>query len=129
VFTVPAFEVNRESVYLNGLRLTRNLDYTVGVGSGSTDYTLIELSAVKFPGGIELDSDVLEVVTENVDPSLSLILSKLESISTATYGSWNWNKITNLLTMYDEDGNPSLIFEVNDSSDSASRERRQDLEA
>lgn len=128
-FIVPAFELNRESVYLNGLRLVRSVDYTIGVQEGSTDYTVIELDALKFPNGIELATDVLEVITENVDSVLPLILSRLEAIATATYGSWNWDKVNNLLTMYDENGTPSLVFEVNDSSDAASRERRQDLEA
>lgn len=54
--------------------------------------------------------------------------SKIDSILTATIGSWQWDKRNSILTMYDVNGNPKFVYEVADHSESAKKERRQDLE-
>lgn len=135
MFETPIFTTNSESVYLNGVRLVRTIDYT----SVSTDpvdpnlYSRILLDDIKYPTGIPNPTDLLEVLTDYVgtpaiDPILEDILVKLEDIAVATFGSWKWSKRDGLLTMYDPDGNEKFKFNVNDTSEEAVRERRQDLE-
>lgn len=135
VFDVEPFAINQEAVYINGARLTRNIDYTVV----STDpdnpdsYTRILLDSTEYPTGMAHSDDVLEVLTDIigaavVDPTLLEILDRIEDIATATYGSWRWSKRDGILTMYDRSGAERFKFNVDDDAESAARERRQDLE-
>lgn len=135
MFGVDEFYVDRESVYLNGARLTRNIDYSISDTdpADSTTYDLIILDANKYPTGIVNSTDIVEVVTEVIepyvpDPMLQDILSLVTDIATATYGSWRWNKRDGILTMYDNLGNERFKFNVSDDAEAALRERRQDLE-
>lgn len=59
---------------------------------------------------------------------LKKIRETQEQILASTAGSWSWDKRTGILTMFDIAGKPSLVFEVKNSPESASRERRLDLE-
>lgn len=134
-FDVESFNINQESVYINGVRLIRDRDYSVI----STDpdnplsYTRILLDSTEYPLGMEHSDDILEViiyVAEPVtpDPMLQEILDRIEDIATATHGSWRWNKRDGILTMYDVNGVERFKFNVDDNAETASRERRQDLE-
>lgn len=54
--------------------------------------------------------------------------SKIEDLQTISLGSWMWDKSTKIVTYLNTDGAPSFKFEVNDSAEVSSRERRADLE-
>lgn len=134
-FTVDPFQVGSEAVYLNGLRLTRNIGYTTEVDDPaySEVHSKIILSSTSYPVGLEDDDDVLEVVVDvmgaySSDPTLQTILERLDDIAAATYGSWRWTKGDGMMTMYDQFGSERFKFNVRDDAESASRERRQDLE-
>lgn len=132
--SVPSFYANEESVYHNGLKLTRNIHYTIsGVDPlDANAYTEIVLDASVYAGELGADH-LVEVITyvkeASQDSTLQDILSKVEDIATATFGSWRWDKGEGILTMYDRSGAQKFKFNVTDSADSAVRERRQDLEA
>ncbi|CAL9987775.1 hypothetical protein VPHD148_0304 [Vibrio phage D148] len=126
-FTVPGFSLDGESVYLNGLRLTRNIQYSISSSTSTDAYDTLDLITVT----ISDNTDVLEIVTDAISDNTSIleeILSKVDDITVATHGSWMWDKATGILTMYDTSGNERFKFNVGDTSNSASRERRQDLE-
>lgn len=134
-FDVSSFALNQEAVFINGLRLTRNLDYNIV----STDpdnpnsYTRVILTGSEYPNGVTHAEDILEIITDYItanpeDPMLRQILDRVEDVATATYGSWRWSKRDGLLTMYDSNGNERFKFNVTDDAELATRERRQDLE-
>ena len=124
-FDVPNFLIDQEAVYKNGLRLVRVVDYSVvNTDPQNLDvYSRIVLNSALGTGNI------LAVITDVIGPDkLDQILSELEAISVATYGSWLWDKRNSLLTMYNALGEEKFKFIVHDSAEEASRERRQDLE-
>ena len=111
---------------MNGERLVRSLDYSPTMTSG--DYTGISLIGPRFEKGLLVD-DVLEVLTDHGSYNeTKSIREDLDSIKAATMGSWAWDKVTGVLTMYDTSGLEKFKFKVDDNANSASRERRQDLE-
>ncbi len=54
--------------------------------------------------------------------------NKVDALQTISLGSWMWDKSTKIVTYLNVDGVPSFKFEVNDSAEASSRERRADLE-
>lgn len=136
VFDVDSFAIDQEAIYLNGIRLTRNVDYNIisTDPDNPTSYTRILLDSAEYPTGMQYPTDILEVITDYIgavtpDPMLVEILDRIEDIATATYGSWRWSKRDSILTMYDRSGKERFKFNVDDNAEVAVRERRQDLEA
>lgn len=132
-FDVPVFQVGYEQVFFNGLRLTRNIGYTLLKSAPEVEgYDVIVLTNPPTVAG-----DILEVITpdtssevtmETLDSKLDTLILTVSGLETAAYGSWVWDKSTGILTMLDSSGDEQFKFEVSDSAELASRERRQDLE-
>lgn len=134
-FDVNPFSKDAEKVYLNGIKLIRIIDYTVSNTDPAdpNNFHRITLDLTRYPSGLPDADDVLEVMTDYsttavTDPIFSKILDDLNDIKTATMGSWYWDKRTGILTMYDTNGLEKFKFNVDDTSEMASRERRSDLE-
>lgn len=120
------FTLSQEFITLNGVKLYRTIggttrDYSVSASGDPDDYDTITLTTP-----IADNNDVLEIIIN--DPDLVPVEDKLDDILTALTGSWIWDKSTNIMTMLNTSGVERFKFEVHDEPDSASRERRQDLE-
>lgn len=134
-FDVNPFSRDAEKIYLNGIKLVRITDYTVSNTDPNdpNNFHRVTLDLTKYPNGVPDEDDVLEIMTDYsptaiVDPIYAQIINELKDIKTATMGSWYWDKRTNLLTMYDQNGVSKFKFNVEDTDANAARERRQDLE-
>ena len=125
-FTINAFPLGSDQVYLNGAKLIRGVDYSVTISEDLLTKSIV-LDPTLFPTGMLSASAYLEILVP--DTISDAILVKLEDIATAVMGSWIWNKGDGLLTMLDKNGTERFKFTVEDSSELSSRERRQDLEA
>lgn len=123
--TSNPFDVLQESVYLNGAKLVRGIGYTATRELAGTP--LDQLDTVTLATPIASITDVLEIYIFD-EAKVDTLLSKMDDVLVATIGSWQWDKSSNLLTMFDTSGNPKFKFSVSDSAEEATRERRQDLE-
>jgi len=115
--TTHPFEQSQEAVYLEGIKLTPGLDYSV------TQPDTVILSTP-----VAEQTYILEILTYTEDTVSEEIDTKLDNILTAVSGSWLWDKSDQRITMYDTYGNVQFVFSVEDTLDVAKRERRQDLE-
>lgn len=124
------FILSQESVFINGIKKLRS------VGGVTRDYS-VEASDINNPDAYDTivlenpiadDSDVIELIINDPDLVSDSVDSKLDAILTAVTGSWIWDKSTGIMTMFDTEGTERFKFEVSDSVESASQERRQDLE-
>lgn len=125
IFTIDEFTQYQESVYLNGYKLIRTADYLVSNTDVNAEPGVYDTVTLITPLGD--NSDTLEIVVyeeTNVD-SLS---SKIDDLLTAAIGSWQWDKVSGIMTMYDSSGDEKFKFSVSDDADNATRERRSDLE-
>ena len=121
-FSLDRFSPRSETVLLNNERKVRTLDYIVTNDKGSA-------VGITLLNGPLSDKDTLVVYTDHLDLLRHESLDEgLAAVNAATSGSWHWDKLTGILTMYDTSGNEQFKFDVKDDADSASRERRQDLE-
>lgn len=67
----------------------------------------------------------LDAIHADVKKGLELT-AELQAAAT---GSWQWDKKSGILVMYNAEGTEIAKFSVSDSPDKAVRERRVDLEA
>lgn len=123
-YALPWAEL-QEFVYLNGTKLVRGVDYTDE--RSSENLALGEVDTIELTTPIASDSDILELAVY-VDPAGPQIEALLTDILTAVAGSWFWDKADGTMKMLDVNGIDRFAFTVSDSAESASRERRQDLE-
>lgn len=127
-----SWEGNQEFVFLNGMRLVGEIagitrDYSVVRTEASTPAD--EFDTIVLSSPLTDATDLLQIQIVDPDTIPSDLDAKLDDILTAVTGSWVWNKSTGILTMIDSFGQDRFKFEVMDTSDMASRERRSDLEA
>lgn len=78
---------------------------------------------------LSTQDDVRDTAIADLRVDNTAIANNISDIKTATMGSWLWDKSTGIMTMYDAAGVPKFKFQVSDSAEQASRERRQDLES
>lgn len=124
------FRLSQEFLFINGEKKLRSVggvtrDYSVEASNpgNPNDYDTIVLEVP-----IADDADVIELIINDPDLVPETLDSKLDAILTAVTGSWIWDKSTGIMTMFDASGTERFKFEVSDSAESASQERRQDLE-
>jgi hypothetical protein len=67
----------------------------------------------------------LELIHDDVKKGL-VLQAELQAAAT---GSWQWDKKSGILKMYNAEGTEIAVFSVSDSPDKATRERRVDLES
>ena len=67
----------------------------------------------------------LELIHSDVKKGL-VMTAELQAAAT---GSWQWDKKSGILKMYNAEGTEIAVFSVSDSPDKAMRERRVDLES
>ena len=72
--------------------------------------------------------DPANPTNEEIFSALVEIDTKIEALKTISLGSWQWDKTSKIVTYLNTDGVPTYKFEVNDSAEASSRERRADLE-
>lgn len=66
---------------------------------------------------------------EEMQTDLRRVLEILNLLQGEAMGSWQWDKRSGLLKMFDVSGTQIGIFSVSDSPEQAQRERRVDLES
>jgi len=127
VFETPYTKFSAENVYLNGMRLRRDIDYTIVYRTAEENLTTITLTTA-----IPDNADTLSVTSPYLEDlgniNFDEIMPKLDDILTATMGSWSWDKTSGVLTLYDVTGVEKFKYAVSDDAQKATRERRQDLE-
>ncbi len=67
----------------------------------------------------------LELIHDDVKKGLE-VTAELQAAAT---GSWQWDKKSGILRMFNAEGTEVDVFSVSDSLDQAERERRVDLES
>lgn len=72
--------------------------------------------------------DVMEKL-EQIHSDVKKGLELTAELQAAATGSWQWDKKSGILRMYNAEGTEFAVFSVSDSPDKAVRERRVDLEA
>lgn len=82
--------------------------YTLNFTPSSTGRLIIFLE-----GRVQVD---VEIVTKT-------LAGALRDISDESLGSWSWNKVSGLLTLYKSDSSVLATYNVVDTLDTASRER------
>lgn len=125
IFTIDEFDQYQESVYLNGLKLIRTADYLVSNSDPQAGPGLYDTVTLITP--IADNADRLEIVVYE-ESSIDSLSSKIDDLLVAAIGSWKWDKVDGIMTMYDSSGDERFKFSVSDDADSATRERRSDLE-
>lgn len=100
---------------VNGNPTTVTYDFSE-IGSGLYTVNFIPAQVGKwsiFVGGLTYGFDVVSKTLQN----------SLQDVLDECLGSWSWNKVTGLLTLFRGDGSTLATYQVTDTSDEAVKER------